>query len=220
MDMDFRWGTRQPQIPASPVITEEVFNGNANAAAQAALAGAQAGAGFGQGQAYGNMLDAQKAKAKEAQDRAAVEKVLRDQADMQRWLKLEQKYAKITGDPRMKMAAMLAMAGQPGALQQALSTGMSDGGNAQKELDALESSIANDMFMLAGADKDTYTKLTAALLPLYKSKFDELVGKGAKSRMGSDWESGWGKHFELQESERKGRKGKAAAKKKSEEGLL
>jgi hypothetical protein len=94
-------------------------------------------------------------------------------------------------------------------------------------MDNLESSMANDMFALAGADNDTYDKLTRALIPLYKSKYEELLTKGAKSRMGSSWDTGWGMHLSRGAAERGRRKSdadakKAAAKAKkaAEKGLL
>ena len=131
-----------------------------------------------------------------------------EQAQMARWLELENKFANRTMDPRMKMAAMLAMAGQPGILQQMFMTDSTSGKEAQGEMDSLETSMANDMFALAGADNDTYDKLTRALIPLYKSKFDDLLKKGAKSRMGNSWDAGWGTHLRRSEDERKRRKNK------------
>ena len=131
-----------------------------------------------------------------------------EQAQMARWLELENKFANRTMDPRMKMAAMLAMAGQPGILQQMFMTDSTSGKEAQGEMDSLETSMANDMFALAGADNDTYDKLTRARIPLYKSKFDDLLKKGAKSRMGNSWDAGWGTHLRRSEDERKRRKNK------------
>lgn len=134
-----------------------------------------------------------------------------DQAQYARWLELEDKFAKRTMDPRMKMGAMLAMAGQPGLLQQMFMPGADSGKEAQSEMDSLESSIANDMFALAGADSATYDKLTGALIPLYKSKFNDLLARGARSRMGSSWDEGWGVHLS------RGKQKRDAAKKKREE---
>ena len=140
--------------------------------------------------------------------RQAGQAQMAEQAQMARWLELENKFANRTMDPRMKMAAMLAMAGQPGILQQMFMTDSTSGKEAQGEMDALETSMANDMFALAGADNDTYDKLTGAIIPLYKSKFDELLKKGAKSRMGTSWDAGWGIHLRRGEDERKRRKNK------------
>lgn len=131
-----------------------------------------------------------------------------EQAQMARWMELENKFAKRTMDPRMKMAAMLAMAGQPSILQQMFTSDSTSGKEAQGEMDTLEASMANDMFALAGADNDTYDKLTGALIPLYKSKFEDLLKKGAKSRMGTSWDEGWGLHLSRGKAERQRRKKK------------
>lgn len=143
-----------------------------------------------------------------------------ERAQMARWMELENKFAKRTMDPRMKMAAMLTMAGQPAALQQMFMNEGAGAKEAQSEMDSLESSIANDMFALAGADNDTYDKLTGALIPLYKSKYDDLLKKGAKSRMGENWDAGWGMHLTRSKAERAARKKKAAAYKAGLQGLL
>lgn len=140
--------------------------------------------------------------------RQAQQDRMAEQAQRARWMELENKFANRTMDPSMKMAAMLAMAGQPGLLQQMFVSNSTDGKEAQGEMDALETSIANDMFALAGADNDTYDKLTGALIPLYKSKFAELLKKGAKSRMGTSWDEGWGVHLSSGKAERQRRKNK------------
>ena len=140
--------------------------------------------------------------------RQAGQDLMAEQAQRARWMELENKFAHRTMDPRMKMAAMLAMAGQPGLLQQMFVSDGTVGKEAQGEMDALETSMANDMFALAGADNDTYEKLTGALIPLYKSKFEELMKKGAKSRMGTSWDEGWGVHMSRGKAERQRRKNK------------
>ena len=140
--------------------------------------------------------------------RQAEQDRMAEQAQMARWLELENKFANRTMDPRMKMAAMLAMAGQPGLLQQMFVSDGTGGKEAQAEMDNLEASMANDMFALAGADNDTYDKLTGALIPLYRSKFEDLLKRGAKSRMGDSWDAGWGLHLSRSEAERKRRKKK------------
>lgn len=142
--------------------------------------------------------------------RQAGQEQMAEQAQMARWMELENKFANRTMDPRMKMAAMLAMAGQPSILQQMFTTDSTSGKEAQGEMDSLEASMANDMFALAGADNNTYDKLTRALIPLYKSKFEDLLKKGAKSRMGDSWDAGWGIHLSRSEGERKRRKNKVA----------
>lgn len=143
-----------------------------------------------------------------------------EQAQMARWMELENKFAKRTMDPRMKMAAMLAMAGQPGILQQMFMSDGTGGKEAQGEMDNLEASMANDMFALAGADNDTYDKLTGAIIPLYKSKFEDLLKRGAKSRMGDSWDAGWGLHLSRSEAERKRRKRRNKDREDGMDGLL
>ena len=115
----------------------------------------------------------------------------------------------------MRMSAMLMMAGQPGALQSFLMDGNKGGvSEAQSSLDELEKSMANDMFGLVGLSNSDYAKLTGALIPIYKSKWEELVNKGARSRLGNDWASAWGTHFERGAKGRKDAKDKAEADKK------
>ena len=117
-------------------------------------------------------------------------------AELQELAQLKAEREKRMNDPKLKMAAMLAMAGQPGAIQALLTNDLTKGGTktqAQSDMDALEEKIVNDMFALAGADADTYSKITAGLLPLYRSKWDEIALQGGKSRMGSSWDEGWGK---------------------------
>lgn len=152
--------------------------------------------------------------------RQAEQDRMAEQAQMARWMELENKFANRTMDPRMKMAAMLAMAGQPGLLQQMFMSGGTGGKEAQGEMDNLEASMANDMFALAGADNDTYDKLTGALIPLYKSKYEDLLKRGAKSRMGATWDEGWGLHLSRGKAERKRRKDTAAANAAREDGLI
>lgn len=143
-----------------------------------------------------------------------------EQAQMARWMELENKFAKRTMDPRMKMAAMLAMAGQPGILQQMFMSNGTGGKEAQGEMDTLETSIANDMFALASADNDTYDKLTGAIIPLYRSKFEDLLKKGAKSRMGNSWDAGWGLHLSRSKEERQRRKNRNKNREDGLDGLL
>lgn len=140
--------------------------------------------------------------------RQAEQDRMAEQAQMARWMELENKFAKRTMNPRMKMAAMLAMAGQPSILQQMFTSDSTSGNEAQGEMDTLEASMANDMFALAGADNDTYDKLTGALIPLYKSKYEDILKKGAKSRMGTSWDEGWGLHLSRGKAERQRRKKK------------
>lgn len=144
-------------------------------------------------------------------------------AELQELAQLKAIREKRMSDPKMKMAAMLAMAGQPGAIQAMLTAGLNGSGDgatkAQADMDALEEKIVNDMFALAGADSDTYSKLTAGLLPLYESKWKEIAGKGGKSRMGDTWETGWGQIIAGLGATRQRRKAEAD-KKKNEKSTL
>ena len=151
-----------------------------------------------------------------AQEAQAIQQQQQLAAKQARLAELQGKFAKITNDPKMRMAAMLMMAGQPGALQAFLTEGSKGGvSEAQSSLDELEKSMANDMFGLVGLSNSDYDKLTGALIPIYKSKWEELVNKGARSRLGNDWASAWGTHFERGAKGRKDAKDKAEANKKA-----
>lgn len=101
--------------------------------------------------------------------------------------------SKRISDPNFKMAAMLAMAGQPGAMQSLLTLDAQARANgtaskAQSDMDALEDKMVNDIFALSDADPDQFDKITKALIPLYQSKFEEVEKKGGKSRLGG-WDA-------------------------------
>ena len=110
--------------------------------------------------------------------RQAQQDQMAEQAQMARWMELENKFANRTMDPRMKMAA------------------------------------------IAGADNNTYDKLTGAIIPLYRSKFEDLLKKGAKSRMGASWDAGWGLHLSRSKEERKRRKIRNKNREEAMDGLL
>lgn len=118
------------------------------------------------------------------------------EADVARFQQLaakrEARQRKILEDPNFKMAAMLAMGGQPGALQSMLTMDAQAKANgnaskAQTDMDALEEKMVNDIFALSNADPDQFSKITEALIPLYKNKFEETQKNGGKSRLGG-WE--------------------------------
>lgn len=119
------------------------------------------------------------------------------EADVARFQQLaakrEARQRQMLADPNFKMAAMLAMGGQPGALQSMLTLDAQARANgtaskAQTEMDALEDKMVNDIFALSNADPDQFDKITTALIPLYKNKFEEAEKNGGKSRLG-----GWDK---------------------------
>ena len=221
MDMNFRWMTQPYEDAAREAENRDRKEaiarqlGMRNAAQGAFDAGQQAlGAMQRQNDAVANALSPQGQQQFQMGMQNQMAQQAQQAADLKRLAELEAKRNARMSDPNMRMAAMLAMAGQPGALMGMMTAPKQDNrSQSQSEMDALEEKIANDMFALAGADEDTYDKLTAAILPLYKSKFDELSGKGAKSRMGDDWATGWGKIFSGETGKRRGRKDKADANK-------
>jgi hypothetical protein len=124
-------------------------------------------------------------QAKAQQDAAIAQKVARlKELEMARAEKMQ----KFRDDPKFQMAAMLAMAGQPGALQSLIAEGSKSGNSVQSDMDALEKSMTNDIFALASANEDQSAKIMEALIPLYKSKFEEIQGKGGMSRLGG-WDA-------------------------------
>ena len=161
-------------------------------------------------------------QAREALDAKASDEAVRA-AELQELAELQARREKRMNDPKLKMAAMLAMAGQPGAIQSLLMQQPQEPGagqaKAQADMDALEENIVKDMFALAGADEDTYNKLTMGLVPLYRNKWEELVARGGKSRFAPDWESGWGSVYTEMGRTRSRRKADAD-KKKNEKSTL
>ena len=223
MDMNFRWMTQPYEDAAREAENRDRKEaiarqlGMRNAAQGAFDAGQQAfGAMQRQNDAVANALSPQGQQQFQMGMQNQMAQQAQQAADLKRLAELEAKRRGRMNDPNMRMAAMLAMAGQPGALMGIMTAPKQDKSQYQTEMDTLEEKIANDMFALAGADEDTYDKLTAAILPLYKSKFDELSGKGAKSRMGANWDSGWGRIFRGQKGTRDKNEQDAAANKASD----
>lgn len=224
MDMNFRWMTQPYEDAAREAENRDRKEaiarqlGMRNAAQGAFDAGQQAfGAMQRQNDAVANALSPQGQQQFQMGMQNQMAQQAQQAADLKRLAELEAKRNARMSDPNMRMAAMLAMAGQPGALMGIMTAPKQDNrSQSQTEMDTLEEKIANDMFALAGADKNTYAKLTAAILPLYKSKFDELSGKGAKSRMGANWDSGWGRIFRGQKGTRDKNEQDAAANKASD----
>lgn len=118
--------------------------------------------------------------------------------DLARFKELDARRQKRMKNPNLRMAAMLAMAGQPGALQSMIMAeemgGSAKGAsNAQAEMDALEEKMANDMFALTSASPADRKKMSSMLSTIYESKFKEFEKKGATSRFGG-WDA-WLKQF-------------------------
>lgn len=143
------------------------------------------------GQAQTALYDqmAQQAQAEAAQQNAQAQR----EKIVARLKELDSARSKRISDPNFKMAAMLAMAGQPGAMQSLLTLDAQARANgtaskAQTDMDALEDKMVNDIFALSGANPDQFDKITKALIPLYQSKFEEAQQRGGKSRLGG-WDA-------------------------------
>lgn len=109
--------------------------------------------------------------------------------------KIEAKKARMREDPRMQVAAMMAMGGQPGALQSLLVSSVQQDmqkeekakaakKDAQSKMDALENSLNTDLMYLAGMNGDQIDKALSVSIPLFRAKMQELTDAGATSRMG------------------------------------
>ena len=153
-------------------------------------------------------------------------------ADMQRIKelqeKIESKKARMREDPRMQVAAMMMMGGQPGALQSLLVSSFQQDlqkaekdkaakKEAQSKMDALENSLNTDLMYLAGMNKDQREKALSVSIPLFRAKLQELIDAGAVSRMGGL--EAWDKQID-QWTKRGAKKDSDAKKKKDETNSL
>ena len=196
MDRGFTWNKSREQL--------DYENAMAAAAAAGAMNGAQAAADADPNQYYSRdsmqqMPFPNMSQAYNQVMQQNMEQQAERAAKIQRLKELEairnqrmQRIDSIKNDPKMQMAAMMAMAGDNGLLQSLLINGSTKSGSqAQTDMDSLEDKMVNDIFALSGADNDQFDKITKALIPLYKSKFEELACKGATSRLGGwdAWES-------------------------------
>lgn len=136
---------------------------------------------------------------------------------------ISERKARLQSDPRMQIAAMMAMGGQPGALQSLLVSSVQQDlqkvekekalkKDAQSKMDALENSINTDLMYLAGMNGDQIDKALTVSIPLFKAKMQELTDAGATSRMGGM--EAWDKIIE--DFKKKGQKKKADAKRSKE----
>jgi hypothetical protein len=109
--------------------------------------------------------------------------------------KIAERKKAVMNDPRMQIAAMLAMGGQPSALSSMLVSDLQkdiqtkqkkadEKKAAQRELDALENSLSTSMMVLSKTDKDQIDRFKNVTLPIFWNKFHELTDAGAVSRMG------------------------------------
>lgn len=197
MDRDFTWNKSQAQI--------DYENALAAAAAAGARNGSQAAAAADPFQYYSkermeqmpfpNMSVAynkamQQRMAQEADVGAKVKRLKELEAQMQ---ERDRKIQKMMDDPNMQLAVAMAMYGDNGMLQSMIQSKLANDKEEsstqnQTNMDSLEDKMANDIFALGSANDDQFDKIVGALIPLYKDRFGELEGKGARSRLGG-WDA-------------------------------
>ena len=197
MDRDFTWNKSQAQI--------DYENALAAAAAAGARNGSQAAAAADPFQYYSkermeqmpfpNMSVAynkaiQQRMAQEADVGAKVKRLKELEAQMQ---ERDRKIQKMMDDPNMQLAVAMAMYGDNGMLQSMIQSKLANDKEEsstqnQTNMDSLEDKMANDIFALGSASDDQFDKIANALIPLYKDRFGELEGKGARSRLGG-WDA-------------------------------
>lgn len=221
MDRGFTWNKSREQL--------DYENAMAAAAAAGAMGGSQAAADADPNQYYSrdsmqqmpfpNMSQAynqvmQQNMAQQAERAAKVQRLKELEAIRNQRM---QRIDSIKSDPKMQMAAMMAMAGDGSMLQSLLVNGSTESGSqAQTDMDSLEDKMVNDIFALSGADNDQFDKITKALIPLYRSKFEELAGKGATSRLGG-WDA-WESAIAGAKASKANKKNKADAAKNAKRG--
>lgn len=200
---------------AAQAVEDSVMNGpNAwmvKPFEQNAAAEAEAEAFQNSSQAYNQVMQNQMAK--EAQEtQAKIERFKQLQQDMeqkkQRLAELKQqeneRWQKYRDDPRFQIAAMLSAGGNPGALQSMLVSELQGElqsqqkaadakDRANKEMEALEKGLQNDLMYLASMNKDQRKKVLEVTLPMFRTKFKELEALGARSLMGGM--DAWEKKF-------------------------
>lgn len=194
MDRDFTWNKIQAQI--------DYENALAAAAAAGARNGSQAAAAADPLQYYSKerieqMPSYDKAmQQRMAQEADRVVKMHDMAAKIRRLKELEtqmqerdRKIQKMMDDPKMQLAVAMAMYGDNGMLQSMIVNNKEESSTQnQTNMDSLEDKMANDIFALGSASDDQFDKIANALIPLYKDRFGELEGKGARSRLGG-WDA-------------------------------
>lgn len=195
MDRDFTWNKSQAQIDYENALAASA------AAAAGARHGSQAAAAADPLQYYSkermeqmpfhNMSVAynkamQQSMAQEA-DRAYKVKRLKElEAQMQ---ERDRNIQKMMDDPKMQLAVAMAMYGDTAMLQSMLVKDQEETSKQyQTNMDSLEDKMANDIYALGKASDDEFDKIAGALIPLYKDRFSELEGKGARGRLGG-WDA-------------------------------
>lgn len=179
MYRDFTWNKSQAQI--------DYENALAAAAAAGARHGSQAAAAADPLQYYSKERLEQIPFLDPAADRVAkVQRLKELEAQMQ---ERDRKIQKMMDDPKMQLAVAMAMYGDTGMLQSMLAKDQEETSKQyQTNMDSLEDKMANDIFALGSASDDQFDKIAGALIPLYKDRFGELEGKGARSRLGG-WDA-------------------------------
>ena len=197
MDRDFTWNKSQAQI--------DYENALAAAAAAGARNGSQAAAAADPFQYYSkermeqmpfpNMSVAynkamQQSMAQEAEIGAKIRRLKELETQMQ---ERDRKIQKMMDDPNMQIAVAMAMYGDNGMLQSMIQSKLANDKEEsstqnQASMDSLEEKMANDIFALGRANDDQFDKIANALIPIYKDRFGELEGKGARSRLGG-WDA-------------------------------
>lgn len=220
--MEFRWMGGHPN--EDELVRMEAARQDAQDLAQLQKANANATRAYdwmALGEQLGTSGAYQEAMAKQAAQEAEKAADMKRIQELQE--KIEAKKARMREDPRMQVAAMLAMGGQPGALQSLLVSSVQQDmqkaekaaavkKDAQTKMDALENSINNDLMYLAGTNQDQIDRALSVSLPLFKAKLQELTDAGATSRMGG-WPA-WEQRIAL--FQQKGQTKKTNAKKSKE----
>lgn len=194
MDMAFRWN-RGPAQATLDDAEAEYRRALAASAAEAARAGARPEAAAyeaGAKSSFNNMLT----QARNAQNGLmAAQAQLAADPGYQRFKELEAernaymaKQKAFIENPNTQMAIGMALGGQPGALMSLImERGKGDAGKLsqyQSEMDNLEKDMMIDIAALGGYNQAERKKLQKMLQTVYASKFQELLNKGAMSRMG------------------------------------
>ena len=192
--MEFRWMGGHPN--EEELVRMEAARQDAQDLAQLQKANANATRAYdwmALGEQLGTSGAYQEAMAKQAAQEAEKAADMKRIQELQE--KIEAKKAMMREDPRMQVAAMLAMGGQPGALQSLLVSSVQQDmqkadkaaalkKDAQSKMDALENSLNTDLMYLAGMNGDQIDKALSVSIPLFKAKMQELTDAGATSRMG------------------------------------
>lgn len=197
MDRDFTWNKSQAQI--------DYENALAAAAAAGARNGSQAAAAADPFQYYSrdtirgipfnDMRQSynqamQQGMSQDAEIGAKMRRLKELETQMQ---ERDRKIQKMMDDPNMQLAVAMAMYGDNGMLQSMIQSKLANDKEEsstqnQTSMDSLEDKMANDIFALGSASDDQFDKIVGALIPLYKDRFGELEGKGARSRLGG-WDA-------------------------------